>query len=223
MGLFGGGGDAPDYGEAIALMQQEKAAAEGRINPWIEGGQAANTQLMAQLGLGGGQAFDVTQLPGYQRSLEQGLSAVNQAGAGAGMLMSGQRLKGLQQAGQDVFGQYYGDYMNRITGLGSQGLGAATNLSQMGLGAAGNMSNMMMQQAQQEAAAEAAGRADMMGTLGSLGGMAAGHMLAPGIGGGIGSSIGGSLMGGGGMGASSQAAQGMAPAGQFNLASMGGF
>lgn len=115
--------------------------AEEYMDPYMTAGTDALSQLRAQMGMGDGsvQAFDVTQLPGYQQALEQGLGAVSQGGAGAGMLMSGERLRGLQQAGQDVFGQYYGGYMQNLQNLVGGGQQAATNLGQMGLQSMGNL------------------------------------------------------------------------------------
>lgn len=94
---------------------------------YMEGGNTAMEQMMAQMGLSDQRAFDVTTLPGYQQSMNQAISAVNQGAASEGMLHSGERLKSLQQAGQSVFGNYYENYMNRLMGLSQQGLGAASS------------------------------------------------------------------------------------------------
>lgn len=218
MGLFGGGG--PDYDEAIAELRQGADTATQRLDPWMSSGTTAQGQLMSQLGMGDQPAFDVTQLPGYQQSLEQSLRGVNEDAAGAGMLMSGSRLKGLGKASQDVFGQYYQDYMNRITGIGQQGLGASTQAGQWGMGAAQGISGMMQQQADADAAAKAGEMSDML----SLAGMGAGMMAGGPMGASMGSQMGSSLGGGGSpMSASSQSMAGAAPPGSFNLTSMGGF
>jgi hypothetical protein len=137
-----GADDQLDFMEE-QLAFQKKLFEENKTNfkPYMESGTTALNQYQAQLGLGGEPAFDVTQIPGYQNALKQGIGAVNQGGAGAGMLMSGERLKGLQSTGQNIFGDYYNNYMNRLSGLQEQGFNAASNLSNV----QGNMSAQMGQ------------------------------------------------------------------------------
>lgn len=108
-----------------AQMAQNRAD----MAPYTNAGKDANAQLMAQLGLdkqGNTPLFDVTQLPGYQQALKQGMAGVNQGAASAGMLMSGERLKGLQSTGQNIFGSYYSDYMNRLDTITNRGANAAS-------------------------------------------------------------------------------------------------
>lgn len=208
MGLFGGG-ETPDMGGGIKELRKaqgfgsrELTEFKGNIKPYIGAGKRALGQYEAQLGLTEGPVFDVTTLPGYQASLSRGLDAVNQGGAGSGMLMSGERLKGLQSAGQQVFGDYYRDYMNRIMGLSNLGQSSVMGAGQLGQQAAGlqmqgaqGISNLMAQQEMAEAQAANAGFGDMMGMLGSVGGMMMGGPLGASIGGAAGSAVGG---GGGG-------------------------
>lgn len=114
----------------MGQFQQAIDNSSTNFQPYMNAGQAGMQQLMAQMGLGDtSQAFDVTQLPGYQQSQRQGIMAVNQGAAGAGMLNSGERLKSLQASGQSVFGDYYNNYMNRLQGLTGQGLNAASSAS----------------------------------------------------------------------------------------------
>lgn len=145
---FGGGDDLDFLEEEMArarqLEKQRFSEFQAGMSPYLGAGQQATNQMMAQLGLGPGDAFDVSQLPGYQQALQAGLGAVNVGGAGAGMLMSGERLKGLQRAGQDVQGQYYQDYMNRLGNLGQQGFQGATTLGQSGLQSAGQLSGQLL-------------------------------------------------------------------------------
>lgn len=123
------------------LRFQKRVYREGkeRYDPYLKSGKTALDQYMSQLGLGDQPAYDVTQLPGYQQSLTQGINAINQGAAGSGMLMSGERLKGLQSEGQNVFGNYYSDYMNRLQGMQGQGYNAAQSLSSFAGGMAAQM------------------------------------------------------------------------------------
>ena len=190
--LFGGDDDSMD--DMMALIARNTAAAEKDYQPYMAGGQSAQEQMMAQLGLGGpAQAFDVTQLPGYQNALKQGIGAVNQGGAGAGMLMSGERLKGLQSTGQNIFGDYYNNYMNRLTGMSNQGFSAAGNLANIRTGGMTQQLGLM----QDEQAQKGNMMGDMLGLAGTGLGMMFGGPMGAAVGGSIGSSLGGG--GGGGM------------------------
>ena len=131
----------PNYGAQLGYAAQK---GYGKQTKDIrQGGKAAYQQYLAQMGMGDGNTplFDVTQIPGYQQSLQQGLSAVNQGAAGAGMLMSGDRLKGLQSEGQKVFGNYYQDYMGRLQGLSQQRQDVISNKANLMSGFATNQSS----------------------------------------------------------------------------------
>ncbi len=190
---MGGGGDG-DADRMMRLIKRNTRKAEADYQPYVQGGRSAQEQMMAQLGLGGpAKAFDVTQLPGYQQSLKQGIGAVNQGGAGAGMLMSGERLKGLQDVGQNVFGDYYNNYMNRISGMSQQGMSAVGNLANIRSG--GTAQQLGVMQGQQQMESDQFG--DLLGMAGTGLGMAFGGPMGAAVGGSIGSSIGSG--GGGGM------------------------
>lgn len=185
-----GGGEDDAMEDMIRLIRQNTAAAEKDYQPYLGGGQSAQEQLMAQLGIGGtAKLFDVTQLPGYQNALKQGLSSVNQGAAGSGMLMSGDRLKGLQSAGQNIFGNYYNDYLSRLFGMSNQGFSAAGNLANIRTGGMTQQLGLMQQQQAQEADM----MSDMLGLAGTVGGM----MVGGPVGAGIGGSVGGMMSGGG--------------------------
>lgn len=204
-GLFGGKKDNTAK-KMAAMIAANTAAAEKDYKPYTTGGQSAQEQMMAQLGLGGpATAFDVTQLPGYQNALQQGLSAVNQGGAGAGMLMSGERLKGLQSTGQNIFGNYYNNYMDRLSNMSQQGMTAVGNLANIRTGGMTKQLDVMQQKQQQKANQFG----DLLGLAGTGLGMMVGGPMGAAAGGAIGRSVGGGGGGGGG-----------APM-QFNLSSLG--
>ena len=198
MGIFGGGGD--DGSDEILRQLARAEELESRrlnqyrsdVSPYMSTGRDALSGYSAQLGIGDGPLFDVTQLPGYQSALEQGLSAVNQGAAGANMLMSGDRLKALQGEGQRVFGDYYSDYMNRLQGLQQQGLGAAQALGSTGVQSALGVGNMMMGAGRNLAEIERQNQANKMGTLNSL--LGAGATIGGAIAGGpVGAQMGSAL------------------------------
>lgn len=190
MGLLSGllgESESPDFGKSIKDIQAAQAYGKEQygdfrkqINPYIQAGGNALSQFQAQMGMGG-DAYDVTQLPGYQAALKEGLGAVNAGAAGSGMLMSGSRLKGLQSAGQRVFGDYYNNYMNRLSGMMNMGQSSVMGMGQLGQQAAGlNMQGAQgtagyrAQQGMLEAQAANADRADTLGLIGSGIGMMAG-------------------------------------------------
>lgn len=157
-------------------MQNKKS-----FSPIMESGTTARNQLMAQLGLGGdAKAYDVTNMPGYSQALTEGINAVNQGGAGAGMLMSGERLKGLQSVGHSVFGNYYQNYLNRLSGLSDQGLSATNALA----GHQGAITQGVASSYADKGAAAAAGHEAIGQGLGGIFGAGMGAIPAPGGGGG---------------------------------------
>jgi hypothetical protein len=161
--------------KALAFQMMQYQENKKNFSPFIQAGTSAQNQYMSQLGMGNEPAYDVTNMPGYQNALQQGLSAVNQGGAGAGMLMSGERLKGLQSTGQNIFGSYYNNYMDRLQGLQSQGLNAAHSL-------AGNQGAMVQQMTNTRGAigdAQAQQKSQMaQGITGGLGALS-GYMGSP--------------------------------------------
>jgi hypothetical protein len=185
----------------------------GRYDPYINRGNAAFDRLMAGLGLGGNQE-DFTAayrgLPGYQSGMDAGSKAVtSRLNAGPGM-QSGAAMKALQRYGSDYEDQRVGDYLTRLMGLGTQGLGATqaqvgtaaqgyqgqlgarTGAAQMDYGSAGTIGQGDIAGAN----ARAAGSQNLMNTGVNIAGMLMGM---PSGGGGFGSSFGsgGGLPGGG--------------------------
>ncbi len=137
---YKGAGDAQDTMEdQLAFQMKVYNESKKNYQPYLQAGRTALDQYMSQLGLGDKPAYDVSQLPGYQMALQKGLGAVNQGAAGSGMLMSGERMKGLQTEGQSVFGRYYDDYMGRLSGMQGQGFDATQSLANFSSGMASQM------------------------------------------------------------------------------------
>lgn len=149
--------------QARSINQQAQAG----LGQYLGGGTNAALQFQSQMGLGDPNipAFDVTQLPGYQQSMNQGIAAVNQGAASAGMLNSGERLKSLQQTGQSVFGDYYNNYMNRLQAMQSQGLSAQNSLTNT---QTNNLGTVASYRAAKAAAAGGGGGGGGMAGLGDI-------------------------------------------------------
>jgi hypothetical protein len=113
--------------QAGTQAQGDYASTANLYNPYIQQGQAASDPLMALLGLGGDQAGAVANyrnLPGYQSGLETGTQAAMRAANAGGGLDRGAAFKSLQRFGSDYEDQRFGDYLSRLMGLNTQGLGA---------------------------------------------------------------------------------------------------
>ncbi|MGI8569618.1 MAG: hypothetical protein ACR2KT_11375 [Methylocella sp.] len=96
----------------------------------IQTGDQANAMYSNALGLngqGGNQAAtNAFQIgPGYQFAQQQGIQALDRSAAGSGMFGSGNAAMALNQYGQGLGNQEYGNWLSRLQGLGTQGLAAA--------------------------------------------------------------------------------------------------
>ena len=116
-GIMGGGFD-----QARQDLISGAGSATGRLDPYLMGGQAAQEQLLAQMGLGGGEAVDVTQTPGFKKLMQGQQRVIEQQMAASGMLGSGVQMRDIAQSMGDL---YTGDYLNRLQQLGQQGMQAS--------------------------------------------------------------------------------------------------
>lgn len=87
----------------------------------------------------------VRQTPGFQAQLDQGIRAIDRAAPLVGGMYSGRRMKALNDYGQQTFGSFYNDWMNRVGGLAGQGQQVAQNVGAAGMQNAANVGNLMMQ------------------------------------------------------------------------------
>lgn len=122
----------------------------------------------------------ITNVPGYQFGMTQGLEAVNRGAGASGLLNSGNRLAALQNFGQN----YAGSWLDRI-------FGEDTTAAQLGLSAQGQGFNQLAQLAGVNAGSPAAAGSFLMqgatGTQQNLAGGISGLLaaLTGGQGGGI--------------------------------------
>lgn len=137
---------------AQAFQQQQFEQAQAMAQPWLQGSQTAYQQFINELT---GQSSAQSN-PLYQNILggmmESGVDAVNQGAAGSGMLMSGSRLEGLRDVGQQAQSNAYQQYLNTLMQAGSPQ--TALTLGTAGMGMGQNIAQQLMQsQAQQNQAA----------------------------------------------------------------------
>lgn len=148
-GLFGGGknyaSDAAKKNKGIIntfdrdanqIINTGETRSAGAINqaidgyqPYVDAGAGAVTMQGNALGLNGAdgnaaatEAFQAG--PGYQFAMDQGTQAALRGASASGMLASGNTLTGLSQFGQGLANQEYGGWLDRLSGLSSQGLAA---------------------------------------------------------------------------------------------------
>lgn len=114
--------------EQYGTAKQEYAT--NYYDPYTKSGEAANTMYSNALGLNGAagnqaatQAFQTS--PGYSFQMQQGTQALDRSAAGSGLFGSGNAAAALTQYGQGLANQEYGNWLTRLSGLGTQGLTAA--------------------------------------------------------------------------------------------------
>lgn len=107
----------------------------GAYQPWVDSGNNARGMYDNALGLNGadGNAAATSAFqagPGYQFALDQGTRAALRGASAAGMLNSGNTLAALTGYGQGLANQEYGGWLDRLSGVSSQGLQAAGGQAQ---------------------------------------------------------------------------------------------
>lgn len=97
-------------------------------------GEVSNA-IAAMLGLGGDNSAAFNNFKnstGYNFLLDSGISAIKGGNASQGLFNSGATGQALTRYGQNLASTTYGDYMDRLLGLGQLGLGAANTVAGAG-------------------------------------------------------------------------------------------
>jgi hypothetical protein len=124
--------------ENNALQSQIYGSNKALAQPYVDAGDHAETALNGFLGLGGDPAAtqkafnDYLGSTGYQFNLNQGLGAVNQSKAAAGLLGSGSTLKALDAYGTGLADQYGQQYVGNLQNEVSTGQNAVNGLTGAG-------------------------------------------------------------------------------------------
>lgn len=162
-----GGVGAGIYAGNKAASAQRRAAADAnnrlqagqnnainQLQPYSEYGRQAFSPLSAMLfgkeynaktGEFGRQLSQEERLgyfqesPGYQYQLDQGISAIDRSAASQGMLQSGNTMKEVQQYGQNLANQEYGNYIDSLLGQLGYAQQADTNMANIYTGTANSM------------------------------------------------------------------------------------
>jgi hypothetical protein len=134
---------------AAALAQQQSMfnTAQGALQPFISGGQAALPQLLGLEGAGpqGSAAIQNTleNLPGYQFSLTQGQRATTNALSAMGLGTSGPLARGLDQYTQGFAQNTFFPYLQALQNTASMGSGAAGTLGGQAVATGQSMGNTL--------------------------------------------------------------------------------
>lgn len=113
--------------KSLALQREMWQTTRNDSMPWMNAGNTALDRYMSELGLSNGKGFQET--PGYQFAFNEGMRGVTNNLAALGMKNSGAAMKAINDYGQNMANQEYGNWLNRIAGLQQQGQGAAQGLA----------------------------------------------------------------------------------------------
>jgi hypothetical protein len=201
---------------AVNAEQADFQQAYGLEQPYAGAGTTAETELSSELGLGGGtpsygtygelgaqpSLTDVSGLPGYQFTLQQGLNSVNNAASaqglaavgtsnpqGGGTTFSGVQGKGLATYAENLANTYYNNYIsnywtnqnnryNMLAGLVNTGATAAGNLGNQAVQTGSNVANTTQAGANSVAAAQEASANATAGGVSGLGSSVSNALVA---------------------------------------------
>jgi hypothetical protein len=102
-------------------------------------------------------ANDITNQPGYQAELTQGIDAIQKAASSRGYVGSGRILKELNSWGQNTLSTYYGNTLNRLAALAGSGQQAATTVAGLNANQGNNLASLYSSLADTKANATLAG------------------------------------------------------------------
>lgn len=118
----------PGYEQNLAEYNQNKA--------WYDQKLAEGPYTSAQI------ADKISNLPGYQAELSQGIDAIAKNASAKGYLGSGRLLKELGSYGQGTLSQFYGNELSRLAGLAGAGQNAASQSAQGSMGLGNNLASL---------------------------------------------------------------------------------
>jgi hypothetical protein len=174
--------------QELALQTRIYDETSANFAPFREGGNLGYQAYLSEMGLAdapmigadasgqGGRAFGgFQQAPGTQFALARGMDAINSSGAARGNYLSGANIAGAVEFSQGLQNQEYGNWLNRLQGIGADGQAAAANQAAAGQNYATGAGNALAGIGNaRSAAAIGAGNSfagatnNLMGTLGYL-------------------------------------------------------
>jgi hypothetical protein len=155
----------------LQIFNQQRADQE----PWRQAGIGALGQLTSLTQPGADVSGWLSQQPGYQFGMNQGINAISSRAATSGLLNSGSTLKALNAFGQDYAGTKFGEHWNRLAGLAGIGQSATNQLGQAGQAYANAYGNNAMAAGNARASAYSNNGQMWGNALGQVGGIAANY------------------------------------------------
>lgn len=123
---------------AAAATEQNYQRTQTNLQPYLDAGTDALTKINA---VNNGDYSGFENSPDYLFARDQGIQSTDRSAAARGALYSGGHSADLATFASGLASQNLNTYYNRLTGLASQGQGAATNLGSIGNGAAAQAGN----------------------------------------------------------------------------------
>lgn len=139
---------------------------QAELTPWRESGTRALGEWEKMLFEGPGE---MTEDPGYQFELSEGIKARERGASARGTLGSGAHAKGLVRFGQNLASTRYGDFLNRYRArLGDFGqlAGVGQRATEMGIGLRERLGQRVGGYQQDIGAARASGYANIANVMG---------------------------------------------------------
>lgn len=99
----------------------------------------------------------ITNMPGYQAELGQGIDAIGKSASARGSLGSGGALKELMNFGQNTLSSYYGNELSRLAGIAGMGQQSATQSSNLYANQGSSLAQLQQQLGETKANAALAG------------------------------------------------------------------
>ena len=124
-----------EMADANLVLQRELADQQREdFEPWRDIGEKALNQVWAGVQSGAFEVgqIDVTQDPGYQFRMDQGLEAQDKSAAARGRLLSGAQIKGTEEYAQGLASQEYANAYARESNEKARQFNILSGLSQGG-------------------------------------------------------------------------------------------
>lgn len=163
--------------ESAAVQREIYGKNEGYLSPMVAQGGQATPIINGLLGLGdataANNAFNTYKnSSGYDWRFKQGLNGVTSGFAGGGMLKSGSAMKSLNDYGQGMASQEFGNYLGSLGNQQGFGLSAASALAGVGQNYANSLGSIYQQNGANQASAALVKSQNTANAFGSLAGAA---------------------------------------------------
>lgn len=168
-------------GASLPWAQRLAAQRNGQAGTAMQGGNALTNAVQQPSQQQQYQnAFDnYRNSTGYQFRLNQGLNAINSGYAGAGSIKSGAAMKAINDYGQGMASQEFGNYLAALGNQQALGFGAASAQAGVGQNYANAMGNIAMNNAGNQANAalvKSQNLGNAFNSVGQIGGYLAGTL-----------------------------------------------